>query len=124
MKILVIPILILLVATQAFSKWVLLLEFQWNRDYIAANLCENRTKPMLHCGGKCQLMKKLAADEKQQAPVQGPAGKSAFQEVLFTATATTPYILPKARKMSAQVAMLQHWKTFNPPCCVFRPPLA
>ena len=43
---------------------------------------------------------------------------------LLTATAATPFILPKARKMSMQVAMLQHWKTFNPPCSVFRPPLA
>ena len=124
MKIIVVPILLFLVATQAFSKWVLLLEFAWNRDYIAATLCENRAKPNLHCGGKCQLRKKMTADEKQQNPAQNPSGKSAFQEVLFTATMTVPVLQQLAQDTTVHFALSQHWKTVVPPCSVFRPPLA
>lgn len=124
MKILLVPILLFLIATQAFSKWVLLLEFAWNREYIAATLCENRAKPNLQCGGKCQLQKKMAADEKQQNPAQSPPGKSSFQEVLFTATMTVMFLQPVAQDSTVHFALSQHWKTVVPPCPVFRPPLA
>jgi hypothetical protein len=38
--------------------------FKINQDYIANNLCENRFNPNLTCKGKCILMKKLKATEK------------------------------------------------------------
>lgn len=53
--------------------WViplLYLDFEIRRDYIVANLCENRNRPQLHCDGKCFLAKRLAAlneHEKRQA---------------------------------------------------------
>ena len=68
MKIIVIPILMLLIATQAFSKWVMLLDFKWNKDYIAQNLCENKAKPMLKCEGKCHLKKMMAEEEQDTNP--------------------------------------------------------
>ena len=49
--------------------WViplLYLDFEIRRDYIVANLCENRTRPKLNCNGKCFLAKKLAALEEQE----------------------------------------------------------
>lgn len=33
---------------------------------VYANNCENKTKPKLKCSGKCQMMKKLAAEEKKE----------------------------------------------------------
>ena len=41
--------------------------------------CENKYRPMLHCDGKCQLMKKIDAQRKkdeQQAPELKLAAKS------------------------------------------------
>lgn len=73
------PITILLIVTIAihtFSKWIVILEYEINKDYIARNLCINRAKPSCCCKGKCFLQKKLAADEDQQQPV----GKSAHPE--------------------------------------------
>ena len=83
MKFIAVPILTFLIATQAFSKWVMLFEFQLNRDFISKNLCENRAKPNLKCGGKCQLMKAMEKEEKgnDSSPT---ALKSNFQEVLFS----------------------------------------
>jgi len=46
-----------------------------NKEYIANNLCVNRTKPSSCCKGKCFLQKKLATDEDQQQST----GKSAHQ---------------------------------------------
>ncbi|MCU0437182.1 MAG: hypothetical protein MUC49_04660 [Raineya sp.] len=40
--------------------------FELNRTYIAQNLCENRAKPELKCGGQCFLMKKLAEKKQQE----------------------------------------------------------
>jgi hypothetical protein len=34
--------------------------YEYNRAYIAKNLCENRNKPELKCCGKCYLRKQLA----------------------------------------------------------------
>jgi hypothetical protein len=65
MKLLAVPIFIIFLFTQSFSKWLIVAEFRLNQDYIAKNLCINRNKPKMHCNGKCQLMKKLAAEEEQ-----------------------------------------------------------
>lgn len=65
MRFIIVPIFLILVATQTFSKWFMLMEYQLNKDYIAANLCENRAKPELKCHGKCQLMKKMKQEEKE-----------------------------------------------------------
>ncbi len=47
--------------------------FLINQDFIAANLCENRDKPELHCNGKCVLMQKLnLSEDKSREPVRIP----------------------------------------------------
>ena len=50
---------------QTFSKSFLVLNYQWNKDYIARVLCVNRDKPGMKCEGKCYLCKKLKADAKK-----------------------------------------------------------
>lgn len=54
---------VLLPSLQNF--WVRI-SFEVNKSYIAKNLCENRFKPELDCGGQCYLMKQLAERKKQQ----------------------------------------------------------
>jgi hypothetical protein len=68
MKIIAVPILIILVMVQTFSKWIMIEEYNLNRSYIAKHLCQNRYRPQLHCNGKCVLMKKMAAEENQSSP--------------------------------------------------------
>lgn len=51
------------------KAWVIplvYLDFEIRRDYIVANLCENRDKPILLCNGKCFLTKKLDQAQKQE----------------------------------------------------------
>ncbi|MCS6794516.1 MAG: hypothetical protein NZ516_01000 [Raineya sp.] len=54
--------------------------FELNKNFIAKNLCENRFKPELKCGGKCYLMKKLAEKQKQEKETQ----KERIETLVFT----------------------------------------
>jgi hypothetical protein len=59
-------LLTLLIFLQPFGKIWIYVSFKINQDYIAKNLCENRAKPIMHCNGKCQLMKKLKQADKNE----------------------------------------------------------
>ena len=60
--------LIFMMLTANFSRFFIYAGFELNKNYIASELCENRDKPMMHCNGKCYLMKKLKqAEEKEKA---------------------------------------------------------
>jgi len=44
------------------------MEYAMNYHYISKVLCVNRDKPMLHCNGKCHLMKELAKAAENEKP--------------------------------------------------------
>lgn len=53
---------------------IICLQYQLNKDFIAANLCENRDRPEMHCQGKCHLNKTI---EKNSESDHSPSNKSA-----------------------------------------------
>lgn len=59
-------LMLIVISLSVFAQGVVVLHYYINKAYIAKNLCENRSRPMLHCDGKCVLAKKLAAQEKEQ----------------------------------------------------------
>mgnify|MGYP001487896744 CR=1 FL=1 len=59
-------ILLIFFAFQTFYSGGLTLFFYANRAYITKQLCVNKAKPELKCGGKCYLSKKLKEAEEQQ----------------------------------------------------------
>jgi hypothetical protein len=87
MKLIGATIFILLLLIQVFSKWLAVIDYAVNKEYIAKNLCENRNKPTLHCNGKCQLMKKMALqdDQSNKTTSGSSVAKTPFSEVLFNA---------------------------------------
>ena len=66
MRFIATPILILLLMSQTFSHWFVVMNFKLNQDFIAKKLCENRLRPKLNCNGNCVLMKKLKQQEKEE----------------------------------------------------------
>ena len=89
-KFIAVSLFMFLLLTQTFSKWLMVAEYSMNKEYIAKNLCENRNKPALHCNGKCQLMKKMAAEESQPLNSSGKViVKAPFSEVWLPHTAIT-----------------------------------
>ena len=124
MKFVVVPILILLIATQAFSKWIVLIEYNMNRNYFAKVLCENKAKPQLKCGGKCAMMKKMAEEEKQNSsPDQTGFARLKFAEVLFPFEHSCSSFQQELIKDNSYGSKEKVWKLFDPLCAVFRPPL-
>ena len=66
---------------QTFQQAGLILAFTINPARYAKN-CENKDRPQLKCGGKCQLMKKLHEEESKNQ--QHPQHKlENNQQVLF-----------------------------------------
>ncbi|HTL10240.1 MAG TPA: hypothetical protein VL307_18325 [Chitinophagaceae bacterium] len=68
-----------------------MLDYYTNTAAFAKN-CENKARPMMHCNGKCQMMKKLKEEEKkeQQAPerknshkIEIVSSKSFFTSFVF-----------------------------------------
>ena len=55
-----------------------------NYEYISKVLCVNKAKPMMHCNGKCHLMKELAkAAETENSKSSDKKQNTPIQEVLF-----------------------------------------
>jgi hypothetical protein len=50
---------------QTFSRYILVLDYQLNKNYITRHLCENRDRPAMKCDGKCYLCKKLKKEDKK-----------------------------------------------------------
>ena len=60
------------------------IDYVINYEYIAKVLCENKAKPMMHCNGKCHLMKELAkAAETENPKSSDKKENTSIQEVLF-----------------------------------------
>eukprot|EP01133_Synstelium_polycarpum_P004631 gene4631-5416_t len=75
--------LIFFLLSANFSRFFIYAGFELNRNYIASTLCENRDKPMLHCNGKCYLMKKLKQAEEKEKGQNRASQKNQFQEALI-----------------------------------------
>ena len=58
-------ILLAAFVAQSFNNTFIVFSFYLNQKKIAATLCENRYRPMLHCDGKCQLAKKIKQEENK-----------------------------------------------------------
>ncbi|MFA4869100.1 MAG: hypothetical protein WC623_12915 [Pedobacter sp.] len=65
-----------------FSNLFLFAGFELNRNYIATELCMNKSKPELHCNGQCFLMKKLKQAQEKEEKKDRQSQMSHFQEAL------------------------------------------
>jgi hypothetical protein len=56
-------LLLIVVTGSSFNKAIVLLDYSLNKNFIAAELCENRNMPKSCCQGKCFLKKQLQKEE-------------------------------------------------------------
>ncbi len=120
MKFILLPVLISLLFAQTFSKWMVVLEYQLNKEFISKNLCINKAKPILKCKGKCQMMQKLAEEEEQQSSKNTTRLKvqeQVFIDQINRPLLPTPAIAGTSYNGSPAVANIN---TFSP--SVFHPP--
>ena len=123
MKFFAATIFILLLQAQVFSKWLMVLDYTVNKNYIAKTLCENRDKPKLNCNGKCQLMKKMAAEENQNNKTSsGSSLAKAFPD--FWANSNAPLSPPVSSPFETvynRLYLMRH--STGVPFPIFHPPL-
>lgn len=125
MKLLAVILFSSLLLTQTFSKWLLIADYTINKEYIAKNLCENRSKPKLHCNGKCQLMKKMAAeeDEANKNTSGNSLSKMSFSETLFNDEPVEKTLLAPAAQEPVFNGFYLVKKYSSLPSSIFHPPL-
>lgn len=121
MRKLLVIILLLAISGQTFSQgWNYLGYLLQKKAYLEK--CENKSRPQLHCNGKCQLMKKIAEQEKKERGEAPELKLSAKAEAAVSATFISLYLeQPTAVKhavfirhtIGSPVAMTQ--AIFHPP---------
>jgi len=76
---------IFLTLYMVFRPLVPLMEYAVNYDYISTVLCINKSKPELHCNGKCYLSKELAkTNDSDSSPLNKT--KNSGQKILDICT--------------------------------------
>lgn len=71
-------VFILAFLVQSFRQPFIMLGYYANKAAFAKN-CENKAKPMLHCNGKCQAMKKLQQQEKKDQDMPDTRNDGKFE---------------------------------------------
>ena len=102
-----------------FSRFLVVAGFEANQKYIATNLCENKSKPWLHCNGHCYLIKKIRQAEEKEKKQAREDQKNRFQEALLTSTLTISFKKPGFKivyPQSLTPAIINHSSSiFQPP---------
>lgn len=98
--------LIIGIFTQSIGKLVLLSNYILNKESITFNYCENKSKPKLHCNGKCHLKKQLKEQEKQESSSKN--NTKSVDEVQFCSECDS-HILPRI----IYVSIAQNWSYLN-----------
>lgn len=103
-----------------FSRFLVYMEFEINKSYIVAELCENRDKPSLNCNGKCVLKKKLHAAEEKERKQEIENQRNRFQETLPPKVELPePVKIAHAKKNYPKSVIKQ---TINRSASIFQPP--
>jgi hypothetical protein len=74
---------------QTFSKTIIVTGYYANTKAYAKN-CENKSKPHMHCNGKCQMIKKLKQEENNDK--QNPDRKADNKNEVLSSRSYFPSI--------------------------------
>lgn len=111
-------LLVLCCMAQAFSGAALLGGYYINNTTYLRN-CENKTRPQLHCNGRCQLLKKMKQEKKdEQSPERRASSKEqVLSSKSFFAKAPTIHVYPDFVFSDQETQLMS-----GCPSIVFHPP--
>ena len=99
-----------------------ILKYNANKGYIANVLCENKSKPSLHCDGKCYLKKELQKSAKEQ---NNKNSTSAAFSVELNFVSSNSIVLPEPHSIvlhyGIAIGHSAYAHSFAP--AIFHPPL-
>ena len=113
-------ILLLAFSIQCFNRAFIVVDYYSNTEAYAKE-CINKSRPGMHCNGRCAMMKKLKADEKKDA--DNPERKQENKSETFS-----PFILNGEMAVVVRTITLNTYPLFidNSTCKMprsyFRPP--
>jgi len=113
-------ILLLAFSFQCFNKAFIVVDYYSNTAQYA-KACINKSRPKLHCNGRCAMMRKLKADEKKDA--DNPERKQENKNETFS-----PFLLNYNLIVVVRTTMVQKYPvlddnaTCKMPRSNFRPP--
>lgn len=104
----------------------LAVKWQWSvhQDYIAKNLCENRTRPKMKCDGKCYLRKAIDKSTEQNSPANDKVAKVFKIEMAVMPPSVKVWGILCMEEMTApSFGSLYHgWYSSGYLSAIFRPP--
>lgn len=114
--------LLLITCTLAanFSRLFVFAGYQLNQQYIASTLCVNKSRPWLHCNGRCYLMKKIQQAEQKEKNAEQQTQKNLFQDAFFATTETLTFNSQLLRVIASPYKVLSPQPVtttlLRPPC--------
>lgn len=118
--------LLTLMLVKAWVLPLLYLDFEIRRDYIVANLCVNRDKPIMLCNGKCYLTKRVKdAREKEERQAENDYLSHLLYQVMDNRVVVFNVLqYPFALRSFVQYQFNPSLNAHNPASDIFHPPLA
>jgi len=74
-------VLLVAFSIQVSSRYFVIADYYANTSTYAKN-CINKARPQLHCNGKCQMMKRLQQQEKEEQQNADKKGTEKYSSVL------------------------------------------
>ena len=103
---------------QIGSKFLILLNYELNKEYIVKALCENRNKPKIHCNGHCHIAKQFKKEEKkEQNPISST--KEKFELAIVSERLNLDFILLTDKR---SIIPYLFKKYISPNFPIFHPP--
>jgi len=107
---------------QSASKLLIIANYEVNKVSITQKYCVNKTKPKMHCNGKCHMMKRMKEEEKKEN--QAPTSQKEKLEVQFFSTKSFNFIASTVLKKEAIQVSYLFSKSNKHLLGVFHPPQA
>ncbi|MBS1592378.1 MAG: hypothetical protein JST07_09770 [Bacteroidetes bacterium] len=114
-------LLLAVFSLQVFHKAGIVLNYYTNTTSFAKN-CENKTKPAMHCNGKCQLMKKLKQEENKDK--QNPERRGDNKDEVLSSKSFFATVGYYSIKLTHSFCLRNNNFTNDIPSDFFHPPAA
>jgi len=109
---------------QTFSRQILIADYYAHMDQYVLH-CENKSRPMMHCNGRCQMMKKMQQEDKkdQQDPERRAENKNEVplsSKSYFASLDSRPFIEVSKKAIFTSATVLPTPRSED----IFHPPTA
>ena len=106
-----------------FEPLIPLVDYAVNYKYINQVLCVNKSKPMLHCNGKCYFAKELSQSNETQSPLN--KGKNTIQKIIdiYIPAAIAKIVISENHSFQQNYFIFEMAYSFQFLKNIFRPPV-